>query len=93
MYLENLGEVQLKKTHPVCVRPPQKIVFSGFMSAPCNHEFLRVIEIYGKNYRSIGQPKVSDQDPPVFTTHPYNTLNKSSRNHANLGVQTSATVW
>ena len=61
----------------VCTRPPQKIVFSGFMSAPCNHEFFRVIEIYGKHFMSFGQPKVTNQDPPVFTTPLYITQNKT----------------
>ena len=63
------------------------------MSAPCNHEFFEAIEIYGKNFRSIGQPEVPDQDPPVLTTPLYNTQNKSYLKHAKMGVQTSATVW
>ena len=30
--------------------------------------FFGVVEMYGKNFRSIGQLKVSDQDPPVLPT-------------------------
>ena len=50
------------------IRPVCKNALSGFRSAHSVSEFLRLIVITGKNFRSFGQLEVPNLDPPIFPT-------------------------
>jgi hypothetical protein len=53
--------IEVISTRPVC-----KNALCGFRSAHSVSEFLRLIVITSKNFRSIGKLEVPHLDPPIF---------------------------